>query len=235
MNERHHEEWVLQLSDYLDGDLETARAQALEVHLAECASCRGILADLRDIVAQAGALGGVEPSRDLWPSIARAIAPDQGPARVIPFPGAAGRARRRPGLFVTGPQLAAASVVLVLASAAATWWAGIGLAGQGAAAPAGVTPPSAALVDDRAAPSPELAEELATLEAVLADARHRLDPNTVRIVEKNLGVIQRAIDESARALAVDPANAFLREHLQRAYREKAAFLREVGAIVDWEG
>ena len=48
-------------------------------------------------------------------------------------------------------------------------------------------------------------------------------------------MIQRAIDESVRALTVDPNNPFLRDHLDRAYREKADFLREVNAIVGWEG
>lgn len=76
---------------------------------------------------------------------------------------------------------------------------------------------------------------MATLESILAEARARLDPQTVRILDKNLGVIQRAIDESVRALAVDPDNAFVRSHLERAWREKADFLREASRISAWEG
>jgi hypothetical protein len=82
---------------------------------------------------------------------------------------------------------------------------------------------------------PALAQELAALEGVLAEARSRLAPNTVRVLEKNLSVIDRAIEESVRALEVDPSNPFLRDHLDRAYREKADFLREVAAITEWEG
>ena len=242
MNARHHEEWTLQLSAYMDGDLEPHETEALEAHLGECATCRGVLADLEEIVARAHALGGSQPSRDLWPGIAQAIRAEatraragaEGPARVIRFPGSP-EPRRRDGLFLTMPQLAAASVVLAVVSAAATWWAGVGLAGSGASMASAVADTPATLVSQVAAPSPEMAEELATLESVLGEARDRLDPNTVRILEKNLGVIQRAIDESVRALTVDPNNPFLRDHLDRAYREKADFLREVNAIVGWEG
>jgi hypothetical protein len=84
-------------------------------------------------------------------------------------------------------------------------------------------------------PAPDLAVELASLEAVLEQARSRLAPNTVRILEKNLGVIERAIQESRRALEVDPGNEYLRQHLDRAYRDKADFLREVAYITAWEG
>lgn len=234
MSDPRHEEWTLLLSDYLNGDLAEDEARSVEAHLTECASCRGVLADLRELVAQAGALGEVLPSRDLWPAIAQATRPPvEGGAQVIAFPGQ-GLGRRTSGLFLTGRQLAAASVVLVFVSAAATWFAGSRLAP--AAGPAAVAAPSVVtMVDDAGAPPPDLVGELAALEAVLTEARGRLDPNTVRILEKNLGVIQRAIDESAQALAVDPSNAFLRDHLERAYREKAAFLREVTTIVDWEG
>jgi hypothetical protein len=207
----------------------------MEAHLAGCAECRQTLADLRDIVARAHGLGPSEPERDLWPDIAAAL----GRPQVIAFPGT----RRSPaprGLFLTAPQLAAAAAVLVLLSGVATWWAGPGLGargpGRGGAEPsvpaAGVpvTPAAQAL-----GPGPDLARELASLEAALLQARSRLDPNTVRILEKNLGVIERAIAESRLALEVDPGNEYLRQHLDRAYRDKVNFLREVALITEWEG
>ena len=73
---------------------------------------------------------------------------------------------------------------------------------------------------------------LISLCQVLAEARTRLDPGTVRILEKNLQVIERAIDDSKRALAVDPENAFLKDHLAGAYREKASYLREATDLVE---
>lgn len=238
MNTQEHERWLERLSDHVDGALAADESEALEAHLSGCASCRQALADLRDIVAQARALGPIEPARDLWPGIADALG---GPARgaadgdVIAFPGT----RRRPaprGLFLTVPQLAAAAAALVVLSTAATWWAGPGVGARRAAVP--VSPDSGAAAftaAGRPEPSPDLARELAALTAAFAQARARLDPNTVRILEKNLGVIDRAIDESLRALDMDPSNPFLRDHLDRAYRQKADFLREVASITEWEG
>lgn len=239
MNTSGHELWVDQLSAYLDGDLDAAGRERLEAHLEGCLSCRGVLADLRTLVVRARSMGEVPPTRDLWPGIARALdareRPDEPEVKVYPLPGTAPNARRR-GLWVTLPQAVAASVVLVAASAALTGWlrpAGTGGLAEGSAAVADLP---ARLVGGESAPIPaELAEEVAGLEQVFARARDRMDPNTVRIVEKNLGVIQRAIDESVQALAVDPANAFLRQHLERTYREKASFLRDMAAFADWEG
>ena len=84
-------------------------------------------------------------------------------------------------------------------------------------------------------PPPALADELAHLEATLTAARDRLDPTTVRILEKNLDVIDRAIQDSRKALATDPANPFLREHLDRAYQDKVDYLREAAGIAEWVG
>jgi hypothetical protein len=133
----------------------------------------------------------------------------------------------------SAPQLAAASVVLVVASAALTWWVGPGVASRGVASPLPQSEGQTAFVADPGAPAPELASELEVLEQALEGAWGRLEPNTVRILEKNLGVIERAIEESVRALAVDPGNEFLLDHLDRAYREKATYLREAADIADW--
>jgi hypothetical protein len=238
-----HARWTDQLSDYLDDGLAAADRDALEAHLAACGACRDVLGELRALVESAHRLGDIPPTRDLWPGIASAIGAPALPAKprdVIELPTAA-RPRARWGLYLTVPQLAAASVVLAVISAAATLWVGPGVATTGAVegkggnvaatTDAGAVFPAA----DPGAPSPELAEELRRLEETLAAERTRLEPNTVRILEKNLGVIERAIDESRRALAVDPGNAFLREHLDRTYQEKLDYLREAAGIADWTG
>jgi len=238
MTTHDHDGWPGKLSEHVDGGLTPEESRALEAHLSTCAECRQALADLRDIVARARALGPVEPSRDLWPGIEEAIGGSvraAGEGDVLAFPGT----RRRPaprGLFLTVPQLAAAAAALVLLSTAATWWAGPGVGTRQAAVPTTPDRGAAASLAARAIePPPGLAQELAALEGALAQARSRLAPNTVRVLEKNLSVIDRAIDESVRALEVDPSNPFLRDHLDRAYREKADFLREVAAITEWEG
>lgn len=70
--------WQARLSEYLDGELGSEERGALEVHLAGCASCRDLLADLGRLVRTARALPAREPEHDLWPALADALAARSG-------------------------------------------------------------------------------------------------------------------------------------------------------------
>jgi anti-sigma factor RsiW len=61
------------LADYLEGDLGTAERQAVEAHIASCVRCTALVRDLEQIRANAGDLGELSPSRDLWAGIAERI------------------------------------------------------------------------------------------------------------------------------------------------------------------
>jgi anti-sigma factor RsiW len=63
------------------------------------------------------------------------------------------------------------------------------------------------------------------LTAALAAERDRLDPTTVVLLERNLGVIDRAFRESRDALARDPGNEALRGLVASAARERVELLR----------
>jgi len=144
---------------------------------------------------------------------------------------ASGRTSRRFSLS-TG-QLAAASVALVAMSSWVTWAAGTGDSRVtdpriDASSASGVIQPAAQVAE----PPPGLARELASLEQALAAARGVLDPNTVRVLEHNLGIIEQAIEDSQRALAQDPENDFLLEHLQRVYERKLEYLRDVARVTE---
>ena len=242
VNERHPE-WTDRLSDYLTGDLSETERDSVEGHLSECGACRRVLEELRDVVARAGSLGGIEPPRDLWGGIAATImapAPTlvDDDAKVIALPTAdsgAGVDERvgRPRLTFTVPQLAAASIALVVTSALGTWLASPGLGVQ-AAGPGGSSEIDGVSMVTQEVDLPEgLAEELSTLESVLTEARTTLDPNTVRVLERNLAVIERAIEDSRSALAQDPGNEFLSDHLTRVYERKIEYLRDVTRVAEW--
>ncbi len=240
-----------------DGELDDATRRSLEQHLERCAACRRVLDELRAVVRAAGALGPLEPPRDLWPGISERLAPR--PAALTPAsarpgaaavptplparPGTAARHRRARRITLAVPQLVAAALVLVSLSAAAAWWAaggagasagaagGFGLSGGGAGAQAvgpAALPPAAAIPDD-------LARDLQALEGVLEAGREVLDPATVMILERNLATVERAIEESRRALELDPASDFLESHLTRAYERKLEYLREISRIVELAG
>src|SRR5882672_7451792 len=68
-------------------------------------------------------------------------------------------------------------------------------------------------------------EAIAELRKALAKERDRLDPATVRALESNLAIIDLAIDQAKRALAADPANTYVKEHLAETMRRKVELLQ----------
>ncbi len=198
------------------------------------------------------ALGPIEPPKDLWPGIAAKIGAGSQGRESTSRRGASVRTlRRRDGPSTRGRQgflarrpwparsgLAAAAVILVTVSASLAWW-GRGVmvrsgAGMAAGLPAqGVVRPVA--VTGGSAVPESLTRELRELESVVGAVRDRLDPGTVEALERNLLLIERAIEDSYQALAVDPENQFVRDHLERTYSRKRDILREVSRLAELAG
>lgn len=65
---------------------------------------------------------------------------------------------------------------------------------------------------------------------MLAAGRNTLDSGTVRVLEQNLALIDRAIGDAQRALAADPGNAYLNAHLARTMRQKLDLLRHAATL-----
>ncbi len=220
-------------SSYLDSDLPAPETRRLEEHLEGCGACRSLVSELEEIRRGARELPDLLPPRDLWPGIARAIEAGRGAeAGVIPLhPSPSRRYPEGTGTFgLSYPRAAAAGVVLALCSGL------IGAALSRASSPASL-PPAAetpAWVRQVGSASPELessAREVARLEELLARYRESLDPGTVRILEKGMGVIDQAIQESLAALELDPGNQFLRVHLRQSLQAKADYLRDATSLV----
>ena len=184
------------LNEYVDGML-AARARAtVEAHLAGCAGCRTAVAELRALVAGAAALPKtVEPSRDLWATIE---------ARIVQR--ATWNVQRvwwRGALAAAAVLVIALSLYRLLPPFAASYRPAGGWAGVEADF-------------DRATNE---------LSLILAAQRGRLRPETVALVERNLGIIDAAIAESRAALARDTANAELQHLWAAAARQKVELLR----------
>ncbi len=226
--------WTHRLSEYADGEMPPAEAGELEAHLEGCAACSGVLSELRAVKERAADMPPREPEQDLWPGILEGI---RGEAlRVIDLDSRR-RTREAPatdrrGRRFTVPQLVAAAVALMFLSGSGAWMARDRLdhvRAPGAAAETfpGNAPATFAASPAAGAPGSELSE----LARILEEHRDRLAPNTVRILEKNLAAIDRAIAESRAALEVDPGNAFLEAYLEGSLRRKEEFLREARALI----
>ncbi len=215
--------WTARLSEYIDGDLRPDEHDALERHLVECDTCRETVASLRSVRMRAGAVADRPPQVDSWPRIAERIGVNTGGFQPV---GRSGR-RRRQWTF-TMPQLAAAALALMAIGAGSVWFtAGPGSAGV-AFPPERVTTP----FERNGRPASVISYDaaVADLERVLSDNRERLDSTTVRVLEENLFIIDRAIEHARNALAADPSDAYLNTHLAETMKTKLALLRRAADI-----
>jgi hypothetical protein len=227
--------WTDRLSEYLDGGLEVAERAELEAHLAECEECAATLEQLRRVVARAQALEDRPPQNDLWSGIAERIGATSAGAEVTNIESHRQRRRARirdRRLSFSVPQLAAAGIALMIMSG------GIGLLLSRSAGPAGDMVTSANPVGTVAIPAtspgiPAVANydaAVVDLEKVIEESRDQLDTMTVRIIEENLLIIDRAIAQAQRALAQDPASVYLNEHLAATMHQKLEFLRRAAQM-----
>lgn len=214
-------QWTDRLSGYLDDELDTDGRAAVEAHLRECEQCRVDLRQLEAVVARARELTDRPPAVDLWPAITRRLAMPVEPVTDL----TQRRARRRIAFSV--PHLAAAGVALMLLSAGAVWLTvtrdAPSVAAVDSTAPAAVLPANAELSAYDAT--------IAELETALRLEGDRLDTATVRVLEENLAIIDRAIAEARRALEEDPASGYLNGHLGQTLRRKVDLLRQAATLV----
>lgn len=74
------------------------------------------------------------------------------------------------------------------------------------------------------------AGEISQLQAVLTERRSQLDPETVKVVEDNLKLIDTAVKRARSALAKDPASGFLTRQLDNTLQKKVELLRTVALL-----
>lgn len=209
------------LDELVDGSLDDAARRQVETHLRRCPECRRRLEGLQALRARVQTLPrAIEPPRDLWRGIVARI--EDGEVirgRFSPAP--------RPWWAHRG-LLAAAAALLVIASSGLT---ALFLRG-GDPSPALPRPGEEITAEtvawrqfsDAERQYRQVTDELAR---ELEQRRDELAPETVRIVEENLEIIDEAIRETRNALERDPANAGLATKLTDIYRKKADFLRAI--------
>lgn len=242
------------LAAYLEGDLAADERAAAERHLAECASCAEVLAELRAIAAEAATMPLLAPSRDLWAGIESRIST---PVTLLGSAPAAvrGTPRRR-------WQFALAAAALIAATAGTTYLVATSRGGTAApainvaartsqqaaeststpavgaatvpqATPAQVPPSNVALVSR---PKRDVSaarvydHEISLLDSLVHTRRESLDPKTVAIIEQNLKIIDKAITESRAALAKDPKSPLLSNQLDNVLGSKVELLRTVAFL-----
>lgn len=216
------DKWTERLSEYIDGGLTREENEALEAHLMTCADCGRTVAELRAVVARAGQVIDRPPENDLWPGVASRIAETPDTVDIV-----TPHTRRR--FSFSMPQLAAASVVLVLLSSGTVFMMMQRNAQPVAQAPATTQQRGTVIPANTTAENYDTAIE--ELERTLASGRSELDTATVRVLEKNLRTIDVAIAEARQALGRDPGNTYLNRYLDKTMQRKVQLLRRATRIL----
>ena len=215
------DQWTERLSEYLDGDMAGQDRTMLEAHLDSCAACTDTLAGLRRVMMRASALEDRPPAGDLWSGIAERIGVTGDPRVKL-------RHRRRRFSFSL-PQLLAAGIALAVLSGGGAWLLHpdpTGLAGSTGQTPSGGVP-----AVQVSSPGQRYDAAVVDLQRVLEENRGRLDTATVRVLEQNLALIDRAIAQARSAVAADSANVYLNSHLAETMRRKIDLLRQAASLV----
>jgi anti-sigma factor RsiW len=83
---------------------------------------------------------------------------------------------------------------------------------------------------DRSQSEAIYAREIALLQKIVSQRKTQLDSSTVAIIERNLEIIDAAIEQSKAALARDPASMLLSDQLTHALDKKVELLRTAALL-----
>ena len=215
----NHEDARKLLNDYFDAELGGVEARELEDHLTECSECRAELDGFEALRTEARHLPrSIEPTRDLWPGIDSAL----------------GRRLRDRSLWSLRYPLAAAAVLLIAISSTLTLLLhdrSPEPARSRTMVPAGPAVSADALLASQwRAVEEEYLRATAELLDALETARPELPPAAIELIERNLRIIDAAIQESRSALAADPSNRDIVQLLAAGYEKKLELLRYANRV-----
>lgn len=200
-----------------DGSLPHDRRADAESHVAKCAACSDDVARLQDFMAR------LEQHPDLshagldalWPAIRARIERD----KIVPL-GAGAATQRSRSLARLAGIVAGMAAALMLAFT-------LGRQARPGAddivTPGTRTTPVASVADSSRIYQREVESLLEELEL----RRSTMRPATAATIDRDLRIIDGAIDELTDALAHDPNNPALRQLLAASYRQKRDLLKQV--------
>jgi hypothetical protein len=218
------------LHDALDRTLPPEAATALAAHLATCAACRDLEADLALMHDAAASLDRPLVPASGWTSLA---------ARLETEGLLAAAGARRPRAPWTGYAWVALAATVLVGVGAGIVYRATERVEPPVRTTTAPTAPTGNARDARTVESIETELRLAAehyekaigaLERLAAEDRTRLDPKVAQVVERSLVLMDRAIADSRAALQGQPGSLVAQESLFDAYRRKVALLQDVIAM-----
>ena len=223
------------ISDFLDGALSQEDQATLNAHLEDCLGCASVRTDLQSLVGfchtQRGQYSAPPNGKALWLRIRNVIEAEAGTGTAAPVP--AGRnfwtnwVRR--SWELSFPQLAAAAAVIVLVVSLST---AVGLRRWQSGA-IGPTPSregaivSATNVRNRAS---QQQQSIAYWNQRVEFNKARWSPQMRETFDRNLKVIDEAVNDSFESLSKNPHDEVSEEMLNAALNEKLSLLKEFAEL-----
>ncbi|HZR22146.1 MAG TPA: zf-HC2 domain-containing protein [Vicinamibacterales bacterium] len=223
------------LNEFVEETLGATERAEVEQHLASCAPCRATVDDLREIRAVAKTLEFREPPARAWSRLERAIKLEQEHlTQSAQSPQSQLTPRSRRSLREISVWLAAAAAVVIAV--------GIGYRvlprGTTTSAPVASTAPAndaAASVSVEAelkAAEEHYQKAITGLEQIANAGKGSLDTQTASTLQKNLSVIDQAINESRAAVRAQPTSEPAQQSLLESFKAKLALLQDTVALIN---
>jgi hypothetical protein len=241
MNDRSEHVDFDVLNDYVDGLLDQRAALAVSEHLSGCSECSVQHARLTSVLTSVEALPrSVLPADDMWGELKQIL--ELRKEIVLPVPAAKPASGSRINVAPRTPWrsralLAAAAVILVAASSGITATVlqnryenqTAKSVPEFRAPVAPETDNPGLLISFRLAEG-EYDRAIRQLAQAVDDQRNRLNPETIRTVDRSLAVVDSAIAEAKAALLADPNNGTLVDLLSASYQRKLDLLRRTSEL-----
>jgi anti-sigma factor RsiW len=202
-----------QFNECVDGTLAPGEEERAQAHLASCDACRAAVERLRRLRADLADLPrSINPPAHVLMGVRAGLAE--------PTRSAAGRS------WYTRPRLlAAAAVLLVAVSSATTALLLRQPPDTGTPLPASsLTAGSSSLVAVHAMER-SYEDAISEVQQALRGQQSGLSPETLRVLQANLDIIDRALGEARAALRADPGNDALSALVRSGYERKLDVLR----------
>ncbi|MDQ5845575.1 MAG: zf-HC2 domain-containing protein [Acidobacteriota bacterium] len=226
------------ISDFVDGSLSQEDQSTLSLHLEECLSCADVRDDLHSIVSfcktQRGQYSAPPNAQALWRRIRDLIEAEAKPATAASAP-----AQTKPRTNWIGrtwelsfPQLAAAAAAIILVVSLSTAvglrrWQGGGARVQSAANDASLNVAAAANLRNRIS---QQQQAINYWNQRVEFNKARWSPAMRETFDRNLKVIDDAVQDSFDALTQNPHDEVSEEMLNAALNEKLSLLKEFAEL-----
>jgi hypothetical protein len=229
----------LDITDYVDDSLGTAARAAVDQHLEGCRECRALVADFLELQRTSAALEPMEPPLRTWSRIEAVIVDghqDGHQSSVVSQQGSSVDTERWAVRPTTGDRRlttawVAAAAALVLATAGGLWTIR-GHRGGLETTPPAKAPSSQSIEAELVQAEQHYQKAISGLEQIANAEKGALDPMTAATLQKNLGVVDQAINESRAALHAQPDSDPARESLLESFKAKVDLLQNTIALIN---